>query len=195
MNLTINKHIMIKQLLQERLKVYNNTALINELVDYVNKIGATIVKTKGSKKIFVCGNGGSSSQASHLAAELTVRYKGKRNDYFALALTSDTSVITAISNDYNFDDIFAMQIENMADSGDVLLALSTSGNSKNVNNALEKAVELNMQTFALLGKTGGQALRIANEALVVPSDDVAIVQEVHLMVIHLLCEYLEKFEQ
>lgn len=186
---------MIKQLLQERLKVYNNTALINELVDYVNKIGATIVKTKGSKKIFVCGNGGSSSQASHLAAELTVRYKGKRNDYFALALTSDTSVITAISNDYNFDDIFAMQIENMADSGDVLLALSTSGNSKNVNNALEKAVELNMQTFALLGKTGGQALRIANEALVVPSDDVAIVQEVHLMVIHLLCEYLEKFEQ
>ena len=122
-----------------------------------------------------------------------VRYKTKRNDYFALALTSDTSVITAISNDYNFDDVFAMQLENMADNGDILIALSTSGNSKNVNNALKKALALNMQTFALLGKTGGQAESLAHESLVVPSDDTAIIQEIHLMVMHLLCDYLEFF--
>lgn len=182
---------MIKQFFQQRLEVYKNSTFISELVNYVNKLGNAIIKAKGSKKVFICGNGGSSSQASHLAAELMVRYKRKRNNYFALALTSDTSVITAISNDYDFDEIFAMQLENMADSGDILIALSTSGNSKNVNNALEKAVAMNMQTFALLGKTGGQAVRIVSEALVVPSDDTAIIQEVHLMIIHLLCEYLE----
>lgn len=185
---------MIKQLFQQRLELYKNATFINELIDYANKLGATIQETKGLKKVFICGNGGSSSQASHLAAELMVRYKRKRNDYFALALTGDTSVITAISNDYNFDDIFAMQLENMADNGDILIALSTSGNSKNVNNALKKALELNMQTFALLGKTGGQAKSLANESLVVPSDDTAIIQEIHLMIIHLLCEYLEGFE-
>ena len=194
MNLTINKHIMIKQLLQERWGVYKNATFINELIEFVNDLGAKIVKNKGLKKVFICGNGGSSSQASHLAAELMVRYKGKRNDYFALALTGDTSVITAISNDYNFDDIFAMQLENMAGAGDILIALSTSGNSKNVNNAVTKALELNMQTFAFLGQTGGQAKSLANKSLVVPSDDTAIIQEIHLMVIHLLCEYLENFE-
>lgn len=194
MMLTIDK-TMIKQLFQQRLEVYKNSTFISELLGYVNKLGTAIIKAKGSKKVFICGNGGSSSQASHLAAELMVRYKRKRNNYFALALTGDASVITAISNDYDFDDIFAMQLENMAVSEDILIVLSTSGNSKNVNNALEKAVALNMQTFALLGKTGGQAIGTANEALVVPSDDTAIVQEVHLMVIHLLCEYLENFEQ
>jgi len=185
---------MIEKLLQMRMSVYNNPTFQKELASFVEELGEAIAKSRKERKIFICGNGGSASQASHFAAELTVRYKKKRNSYFALSLSTDTSVITAAANDYSYEDLFSMQLENMASKGDILIALSTSGNSQNVNKALEKARELELDTFALLGKTGGGALAMAKRSLVVPTMDTATIQELHLTVIHLICEYLENVE-
>ena len=145
-------------------------------------------------KILACGNGGSAADCQHFAAELVGRFERERLPLPALALTTDTSIITAIGNDYSFNDIFAKQVQAFGQSGDVLLALSTSGNSNNVIAAIDAAQEREMHIVALTGKGGGTISRKLTEAdvhICVPHDRTARIQEVHLLTIHCLCDGID----
>ena len=143
-------------------------------------------------KLLLCGNGGSAADAQHLAAECMVRLQEDRYPLPAVALTTDTSLLTAAGNDHGFDTIFARQVEGLSCPGDVLLALSTSGNSRNVLLAVEEARRQDMRTLGLLGKGGGVMLEMVDIALVVPSSNTQRIQEVHITVGHILCAALER---
>jgi phosphoheptose isomerase len=143
-------------------------------------------------KLLVCGNGGSAADAQHLVAELVGRFKHPtRAPLAAIALTADTAVLTAWSNDATFADVFARQVEALGRSGDVLLVISTSGRSRNILAALELANERGLRTIAMLGGDGGEARTLASAPLVVPSSDTQHIQEVHLVLMHVLCELVE----
>lgn len=145
-------------------------------------------------KILACGNGGSAADCQHFAAELVGRFERERFPLPALALTTDTSILTAVGNDYSFQDIFAKQVQAFGQSGDVLLALSTSGNSANVQAAVETALERDMRVVALTGKGGGAIGKLLTEADVhvcVPHDRTARIQEVHLLTIHCICDGID----
>ena len=142
--------------------------------------------------VFACGNGGSATQATHFSAELVGRFKRDRTALRAFSLSDNPAAITALANDYDYNEIFAHQIQGLGSSGDCLLALSTSGNSQNVVRACRSARELGMRVFALTGSGGGEIGSGCDVAVRVPFDDTARVQEVHLMVIHLVCELVEE---
>ncbi|MET0964363.1 MAG: phosphoheptose isomerase [Noviherbaspirillum sp.] len=145
-------------------------------------------------KILACGNGGSAADCQHFAAELVGRFERERLPLPALALTTDTSILTAIGNDYGFRDVYAKQVQAFGQSGDVLLALSTSGNSANVVAAIEAAVERDMRIIALTGKGGGVMGELMSEAdvhICVPHDRTARIQEVHALTIHILCDGID----
>jgi D-sedoheptulose 7-phosphate isomerase len=142
-------------------------------------------------KVLACGNGGSAADAQHFAAEFVGRFERERPELGAIALTTDSSIITAIGNDYNFDVIFAKQVRALGQPGDVLLAITTSGNSANVLLAIEAAHEREMTVVAMTGKGGGKmvaALRETDVHICVPHDRTARIQEVHLLVLHCLCD-------
>ena len=141
---------------------------------------------RAGRKIIFCGNGGSAAQSQHLAAELVGRYKLDRPAMNALSLTVDTSNLTAIGNDYGYDVIFARQLEGVGQRGDVLIGLSTSGNSRNVLLAFDSARRLGIHTVALVGRHGGEMLRQAQLALAVPADTSAHIQELHITLGHLI---------
>ncbi len=142
-------------------------------------------------RILVCGNGGSAADAQHLAAELSGRYLKERRALAGIALTTDTSALTAIGNDYGFDQVFSRQVEALGRPGDLLIGISTSGNSPNVIRAVESARDLGMRTLGLLGRDGGRLKELVDDALVVPSPVTARIQEVHQMVYHFWCEALD----
>ncbi|HZN03342.1 MAG TPA: SIS domain-containing protein [Candidatus Polarisedimenticolia bacterium] len=142
-------------------------------------------------KVLACGNGGSASDAQHFAAELVGRYKDERPALAAVALTSDGAVLTCLANDYDYERIFARQVEALGRPGDLLLAISTSGRSPNVLRALETARARGLSTAALLGRDGGPALPLADVAVVVEDEETARIQEGHALLIHLLCEALD----
>ncbi|MFQ3206668.1 MAG: DnaA initiator-associating protein [Glaciecola sp.] len=145
-------------------------------------------------KILSCGNGGSAGDAQHFSSELLNRYERDRPSLPAMALTTDSSTITSIANDYSFDEIFSKQIKALGQPGDILLAISTSGNSRNVINAMEAALARDMTIVALTGKDGGEMAGFLSENDVeirVPSSRTARIQEVHLLVIHNLCESID----
>lgn len=147
-----------------------------------------------SNKILACGNGGSAADAQHFAAELIGRFERERPGLPALALTTDASVLTAVSNDYAFEQVFAKQVRALGQPGDVLLAITTSGDSANVLAAIEEAHEREMIVIALTGKGGGQvneALADTDIHLCVPSDRTARIQEVHVLAIHCLCDGID----
>ena len=146
---------------------------------------------EGGHKILFAGNGGSAAQCQHLATELTCRFTDDRAAYAAIALTTDTSFLTACANDYSFDDVFARQVEAIGRRGDVLLLLSTSGRSENVVRAARAARERGIATFAFTGRGGGQLAEACDAAIPVPSDDSARIQEAHLLLGHLLCGAIE----
>lgn len=149
---------------------------------------------KNGNKILSCGNGGSAADAQHFAAELVCRFERERPGLAAIALTVDTSALTAISNDYHYDEIFARQIDALGKEGDVLLAISTSGFSPNVVRAVEQAHQHGMTVVALTGRDGGQLARQLNEKDVeirVPNDSTARIQEIHLLSIHCLCDQID----
>ena len=159
---------------------------------------------KNNKKILIAGNGGSASQASHIAAEFVGRYKIERKAMPAIALTTDLAAITAIGNDYGFDAIFERQIEALGNEGDVFIALSTSGNSKNLVKAVEAARKLNVHVIGLLGIDGGKMKNLlasmlenshagaSSVEIIVHSDDTPRIQEAHLMILHIICELVDK---
>ena len=143
-------------------------------------------------KIMFCGNGGSAADSQHLSAELVGRYKMNRPAMNAVALTVDTSILTAVGNDYGYDTIFERQVEGLGKGGDVLVGLSTSGNSKNVILAFELAQKKGIKTIAMTGHSGGKMKEMADCAINVPSDVTNNIQEMHIAVGHLLCGVIEK---
>jgi len=152
------------------------------------------VALSNGNKILACGNGGSAADCQHFAAELVGRFERERLPLPALALTTDTSILTAIGNDYSFQDIFSKQIQAFGQSGDILLALSTSGNSANIVAAVDMALERDMRIVALTGKGGGaigKRLTDADVHICVPHDRTARIQEVHLLAIHCLCDGID----
>ena len=144
------------------------------------------------KKIMFMGNGGSAADAQHLAAELVVRYKMDRSPLAALALTTDSSTLTAGANDLGYDKIFECQLRALGRKGDLVIGITTSGDSPNVLNALHVAKELGIIPAALAGKGGGKLVGLANPLLIIPSDSTARIQEMHIFLGHLLCDVLEQ---
>ncbi|MFC1848954.1 D-sedoheptulose 7-phosphate isomerase [candidate division CSSED10-310 bacterium] len=146
---------------------------------------------KNSGKLLIFGNGGSAADAQHIAGELVGRFKVERKALPCIALTTDTSIITAVANDYDFGSIFARQVEGLARKGDVILAISTSGNSPNVIRGLTMAREIGCVTLAFGGKDGGQMLKLADLAIIVPSNNSPRIQEGHILLAHTLCLLVE----
>jgi D-sedoheptulose 7-phosphate isomerase len=166
--------------------------------DFIYKIteAAKIISRafQDNKKILFCGNGGSAADAQHIATEFIVRYKAQneRRALPAMALTTDTSVLTACGNDFSFDEIFSRQVEALGNQGDVLYAISTSGNSANVIRAVERAHERNLIVIMLLGGDGGKLKKLPGLSLVVPSKITSRIQEVQITIGHFLCELVEE---
>ena len=161
----------------------------SEELEKIVQICVESLQAKG--KIIFCGNGGSAAQAQHLAAELVGRYKLERRALSALSLTVDTSNITAIGNDYGYTDIFRRQLEGLGRKGDVLIGLSTSGNSSNVVLAFELAREMGITTIALTGELGGKMKELSDICITVPSRETNHIQEMHIIIGHILCGLIE----
>lgn len=143
-------------------------------------------------KLLVMGNGGSAADSQHFVAEIVGRFKMERKALPAVALSTDTSILTAIGNDYGFDSVFSRQVEALASSGDVVVGISTSGNSPNVLKALQEAKAHGCRTIGLLGKDGGTIKAACDLALVIPSSDTPRIQEGHATIIHIVCDLVEK---
>ena len=158
----------------------------------IKKACETAVATlKAGGKILLCGNGGSAADAQHIAAELTGRYKTERGALAGIALTTDTSALTAIGNDYGYEFVFSRQLEALGREGDLLIAISTSGNSGNVLKALELARKIGIKTIGLSGRTGGAMNELCELNLVVPSNDTPRIQEIHIMIGHIICQAID----
>lgn len=153
--------------------------------------GLCVDALKAGGKILLCGNGGSAADAQHIAAELIGRFINDRRPLPAIALTTDTSALTAIGNDYGYADVFSRQVAGLAVYGDVLIAISTSGNSENVNRACEVARDKGCSVVALSGKGGGALNALADVSIVVPSSTTARIQECHILIGHLFCGLIE----
>ena len=143
-------------------------------------------------RIFFCGNGGSAADCQHMAAEYVGRFKKERKGYPAIALTVDTSILTSISNDYSYETIFARQLEALAVPGDLLIAYSTSGNSKNIIKVLEKAKSMGITNIGMTGQSGGDMGKLTNTLIKVPSNITARIQEAHLLIGHIVCEIVDQ---
>lgn len=172
--------------------VANNFQALRELAPAVERAARTLADiVRQGHKVMFCGNGGSAADAQHLAAELTGRYLKERNPLPALALTTDTSALTAIGNDYGFAEVFARQLRALGRSGDGLVAISTSGNSDNVVSAVAAAKEIGIATIALTGQAGGKLRQFADIAICVPSAQTNHIQEMHIAIGHYLCGFIE----
>ncbi len=164
-----------------------------KLTDSISQAANIIFdKISNGGKLLICGNGGSASDAQHIAAEFVNRFRRERSPLPAIALTTDTSVITSISNDYSFDQVFSKQVEALAQTNDVLLAISTSGTSPNIIMALKAAKAKQCVTISLTGKTGGDMPALSDLSIIIPDESTPIIQEMHLMVEHLICDIVEQ---
>ena len=175
------EHILVAKTTKEQLN-----GVILEACEIINRAICS------GNKIILCGNGGSAADAQHIAAEFTGRFVKERKALAAISLTTDTSAITAIGNDYGFDKIFERQVEAIAFPGDVLIGISTSGNSQNVVNAIKKANDIGCFTIGLSGNDGGELSRICISNIVIPSSKTARIQEMHILVGHIFCDYIDR---
>jgi len=162
---------------------------VNEIIRFVEKISECFLN---GGKLIICGNGGSAADAQHVAAEFVNRYRLDRAPLPAISLSTDTSIITAIANDFSFDQIFSKQIQALAKNKDCLLAISTSGKSPNIINALKTAKNIGCSTLSLTGKDGGDMPALSDLVLIVPSDETPVIQEIHLVIEHLICDLVEQ---
>lgn len=179
----IKDSIAIKQqLLNNELLICNINALANIIVESIAQGG----------KIVICGNGGSASDAMHFAGEVVGRFIKERKAYPAVVLNADVATMTAIANDYGYDEVFARQAEGHLKAGDVFVGISTSGNSENVYRAMLKAKEIGALAACLVGKDGGKIGHESDIAIIVPCNTTARVQECHILIIHILCEIIEQ---
>ena len=188
-----NKVKKIEQLFQESIKVKAqvlDSGIIKSLVS-MGLLSAKVIQEGG--KLMLCGNGGSAADAQHLAAEMLVRLRpnNNREGIPAIALAQDTSTITACGNDFGYDQLFERLVKTLGHDGDVLIAITTSGNSKNIIAAMKAAQEMSIKVFGFLGCKGGEALRYCDEAFIVPSNDTGRIQESHITAGHALMELIE----
>ncbi len=168
----------------------NSLSSLNDAVCQSGEMAGHCLKIGG--KIMFCGNGGSAADSQHLAAELTGRFIHDRRPLAAIALSTDSSALTCIGNDYSFDEVFARQVAGLGCAGDLLIGISTSGNSRNVIRAVEEAQKLGMKTIGLLGRDGGQLRSLCDHSIVVPSTVTARIQECHILIGHTLCGLIEQ---
>ncbi len=153
----------------------------------------SIKAIKNKKKILLFGNGGSASDAQHLATELTVRYKKNRKAFPAISLATDTSALTAIGNDFNFNYIFSRQIEAIGNHGDIAIAITTSGNSQNLINAVKVAKRKKILTFCFSGNKGGKIKKYVKYPIIIPSNETSVIQVMEIMIGQVFCEVIEKY--
>ena len=180
----------VRQLFEDSLAAHQDSR--DQLAESIARAGDMLAQAlSDGHRVLSCGNGGSAADAQHFAAELIGRFEKERGALPAVALSTDTSALTAIGTDYGFERVFSRQVEGLGQEGDVLLAISTSGNSPNVVQAIEAARSRNMRVIALTGRDGGAMRRQMNEGdieLCVPSDSTARIQEVHTLILHCLCD-------
>jgi D-sedoheptulose 7-phosphate isomerase len=181
--MTIQENITAHIATAERLRT-----LEKEISAACDLCAAAILK---GGKILLAGNGGSAADAQHIAAEFVGRFVRERRSLPAIALTTDTSAMTAISNDYGFDHVFARQIEGLGNENDVFIGISTSGNSPNIIQAVESARKKGLKIIIFSGKNGGILKRLADVEIIVPSDITARIQEMHILVGHIICEFVD----
>ncbi len=183
------KRTIIKEL-QSHLETIHE--VIKTMSEPLEKASCLAVNTlKNGHKIILFGNGGSAADAQHIAAELTGRYKTERKGLAGLALTTDTSALTAIANDYSYDRIFDRQVESLAQKGDLLIGISTSGNSKNVINAFKVGKEMGCKTLGFSGRDGGEMNEYCDINLIVPSNNTPRIQEMHILFGHTICQIID----
>jgi D-sedoheptulose 7-phosphate isomerase len=164
----------------------------SDLIEFDNCASLVINALRNKKTIFWCGNGGSAAESSHLAAELIGKFKTDRPPFSSISLNADTSTLTCIANDYGYQEIYSRQLKGLGKSGDVLITLSTSGNSENINAVLKAANEMSIMTVAFLGKGGGKSKDLARHKVIINSMDTARIQELHLFLGHSLCEFVDR---
>ncbi len=184
---------MIK-IIEDELEAHKRTIekTIEVMIPQIEEASKIFLETlKKGNKVLLCGNGGSAADAQHIAAELTGRYKTERRGLPGIALTTDTSALTAISNDYGYDRVFDRQVEALANEGDLLIGISTSGNSANIISALTLAKELGCATIGFSGRDGGAMNELCDVNLVVPSDDTPRIQEMHILIGHTICQIID----
>ncbi len=183
-------------LIEDRIRESINTKELilksNELLAMIKSTSEVVCHSlKCGGKILLCGNGGSSSDASHIAGELVGRFQRERKAMAAIALNGDIATMTAVANDYGYDKVFERGVEGFMNKDDTLIGISTSGNSENVYLAIKKAKEIGGKTVAFLGKDGGKIKDIADISIIIPSNCTARIQESHIMIGHIICELAE----
>ena len=180
---------IIQQHIEEHLFVAKQ---LSSLESSIKTIAATLIDALSHQKtIFWCGNGGSASDSQHLAGELIGRFVGDRKPLKSIALNADSAVMTCIVNDYGYEHIYSRQVEGLGSEGDVLIGITTSGNSQNVLNAFKVANNKGMKTIGLLGKGGGRAVSLIQQSIIIPSNTTARIQEMHILIGHILCDLIE----
>jgi D-sedoheptulose 7-phosphate isomerase len=176
--------------LADHVELFSRLGAMEVTINEVSRRAAAAINAGG--KLMFCGNGGSAGDAQHLAAELVGRLVRDRRALPGLALSTDSSALTCIGNDFGFDEVFARQVDGLGRKGDVLIAISTSGNSRNVIRAVEAAKAIGVYTVGFLGRDGGKLKPLVDLPIVVPSDDTARIQEAHIFLGHVMCGLIEK---
>ena len=187
----------MEKIIEEHLRksVELKTKILNDssLLTMIKKVSLAIIEAyRNKKKLILFGNGGSAADAQHIAAELVNRFELERIALPAIALTTDTSILTSIANDYDYSKIFARQAEALAEEGDVVIGISTSGTSLSVIKGIEVAKEKRAKTIGLTGKNGDKLAKIVDLVLKVPSNDTPIIQEAHITILHIICHLVER---
>jgi D-sedoheptulose 7-phosphate isomerase len=183
----------IKQAIQNSIQLKQNILENSELLSKISQVSQEIINAfKNDKKVLLCGNGGSAADAQHIAAELSGRFYFDRDPLFAEALHVNTSYITAVANDYSYDEVYSRLVKAKGRAGDILIGISTSGNSKNIIKAIEVANEIGMISVGMTGETGGKMKDICKYLINVPSNNTPRIQEAHIMIGHIICEIVEK---
>lgn len=200
MKCTINgtvRHAMVSDIIKSQIadSIETKSKIMSDekLVKMIEDVSEAIIESyKHGHTLLLCGNGGSAGDAQHIAGEMVARFRIERKALSAIAFNTNSSVVTAIGNDYEYNKIFERQVEAFGHEGDVLIAISTSGNSESVVRAINKSKEMGIKTVSLLGKDGGACKEISDYAIVVPSNDTPRIQESHIMIGHIICDIVER---
>ena len=183
------KQKILNHIQQHQKIISKNKKLISDSIIFITSEIKKVYNKKGT--VFLAGNGGSAADCEHFAGELVGRYKKNRKPFNAVSLTTNTSVITCIANDFGYEKIFERQLEGLGKKGDLLIAMSTSGKSKNIINVLKKAKKMKIKSFALLGNNGGNCQKLSDYSLIIPSKNTANIQEIHHLISHIICSLLD----
>jgi len=183
----------MREIIENHLKEhFNLSELMFELAPAIQNIANLLIESlKTGNTIFWCGNGGSASDSQHLAGELIGRFVGDRKPLKSIALNADSAVMTCIVNDYGYEHIFSRQIQGLGSDGDILIGISTSGNSANIINAFKSAKKIGVKTVGFLGNKGGRAFDVVDYSIIIPSTITARIQEMHILIGHILCDLIE----